>query len=100
MTPVVIEIGKYISASLEFAGASLEAATANLKSGKFQSQLVGYSSKLFETLRSFTPTEKTFQEIPRYANKIGGSLQMLEKHAATTIARATAYLSNLKKTSG
>src|SRR5512137_246977 len=46
MRPIAIEVGKYFSASLECAGAGLEIATANLKSGKFQSQLFESSSKL------------------------------------------------------
>jgi hypothetical protein len=100
MRPIAIEVGKYLSASLECAGAGLEIATANLKSGKFQSQLVGAFSSLREALRSIAPTEKTFQEIRPYAMKLGESLQVLERHAATTIARATAYLSNLNKTTG
>jgi hypothetical protein len=100
MRPIAVEVGKYFSASLECAGAGLEIATANLKSGKFQSQLVGSFSKLHEALRSIGPTEKTFQEIRPYAIKLGESLQVLERHAATAIARATAYLSNLNKTSG
>jgi hypothetical protein len=98
--PIAIEVGKYFSASFEFAGTGLEIAKANLKSGKLQSQLVESSSKLHEALRSITPTEKTFQQIRPYAIKTGEALQVLEKHAATAIARATAYLSNLNKTSG
>jgi hypothetical protein len=100
MRPIAIEVGKYFTASLEFAGTGLEVAKANLKSGKFQSQLVESYSKLHEALTSITPTEKTFQQIQPYAIKMGNAFQALEKHAATAIARATAYLSNLNKTSG
>ena len=99
MRPIVVEVGKYFSASLELAGTGLKIAKANLKSGKFQSQLVASSSKLHEALRSIRPTEKTFQQIRPYAIKMGEALQVLEKQAATAIARATAYLSNLNKTS-
>ncbi len=99
MRPIAVEGGKYFSASLECAGAGLGIATAYLKSGKFQSQLVGFFSKLHQALRPIGPTEKTFQGIRPYAIKLGESLKALERHAATAIARATAYLSNLNKTS-
>ncbi len=58
MVPVAVEIGEYFSASLEFAGAGLERATANLKSGKFKSQLVDSSSRLYAFLRASAPTKK------------------------------------------
>jgi predicted translin family RNA/ssDNA-binding protein len=99
MRPIAIEIGKYFSASLECAGAALERATANLKSGKFQSQLVDSSLKLYEFLRANAPTEETFREIRHYAIKMGEFFQVLKRHAAMGIARATAYLSDLHKTS-
>jgi hypothetical protein len=99
MRPIAIEVGKYFIASSECAGAGLEIATANLKSCKFQSQLVGSFSKLHDALRSIGPTGKTFQEIRTYAIKLGEHLQVLERHAATAIARTTAHLSNLNKTS-
>jgi hypothetical protein len=100
MRPITLEVGKYFSASLKCAGAGLEIATANLKSRKFQSQLADSSSRLYECLRASAPTEETFREIRRSAIKMGKSLQVLERHAASMIARATAYLSNSNKTSG
>ncbi len=99
MAPVATEIGEYFSASWEFAGATLQKAMASLKSGQFQSQLVGSSSKLRELLESSAPMEKAFQEIRRYVVKVGESLQLFKKPAANVIAKATAYLSGLQKTS-
>jgi hypothetical protein len=99
MRPVSVEIGKYFSASLKFAGAGLEKAMANLKSGEFQTQLVGRSSRLHELLRAGAPTEEAFEEIRRYAVKMGGSVEVFIRHAAAGFARASAYLSNLHKTS-
>ena len=82
MRPIAIEIGKYFSVSSECAGAVLEKAMANLKSGDFQSQLVDLSSKLYEFLSANAPTEETFREIRRYAIKMGESFQVFKRHAA------------------
>ncbi len=45
MTPIVIEIGKYFSVSLEFAGASVEAATANLRARRHDISSRDYSQQ-------------------------------------------------------
>jgi hypothetical protein len=100
MRPIAIEVGKYFSASLKCAATVLQRTKANLQSGEFQVQLVHFSSKFYEALKTIAPTEKIFQVILPYAIKMGEYLRVLEKHAATVLARATAYLSNLNKTSG
>ncbi len=100
MAPVATETGKYFDALLNVTGAALERAAAGVKSGEFQTQLVGACSKLYEFFQANVPTEEeALREIRRYTIKTGEYLAVLKRHATTGAMRAAAYLSNLRKTS-
>jgi hypothetical protein len=99
LAPIVIETRTYFDASLKVAGAALERAVAGLKSGEFQALLVGASAKLYQFFKANVFTEATFREMQRYAMKMGQYLRVLKEHAVAGVLKATAYLSNLRKTS-
>jgi hypothetical protein len=99
LAPIVIETRTYFDASLKVAGAALERAVAGLKSGEFQALLVGASAKLYQFLKANVFTEETFRELQRYIIKMGKYLMVLKEHAVAGVLKATAYLSNLRKTS-
>ncbi|MGJ0510065.1 MAG: hypothetical protein ACR652_23680 [Methylocystis sp.] len=99
MAPIANETGRYVDASLKVAGAALERAVAVLKSGEIQAQLVGASAKLYQFFKANVFTEETFRELQRYAIKMGQYLRVFKEHAVTGVLKATAYLSNLRKTS-
>lgn len=99
LAPIVIETRTNFDASLKVAGAALERAVAGLKSGEFQAQLVDECAKLYQFFMANVFTEETFREYQRYAIKMGQYLRVLKVHAVTSVLKATAYLSNLRKTS-
>ena len=99
LIPVAAKLEAYFVASLKLARAAVERAAADLKSGKFHAQVVDASSKIYELLKANAPTEKTFREMQPYAIKMGEYSEVLKKRAAAVMVRATAYLSNLHKTS-
>jgi hypothetical protein len=99
MKPIAVEIGKYFSASFDCAGAAFEKAMTYLKSDKPRAQLVDSSSKLYAFLKENAPTDETFQEIQYHAKKVAEPFKIFGRHATAQVARATAYLSDLHKTS-
>ncbi len=85
---------------MNVAGAALERAAAGVKSGEFQTKLLGVCSKLYELFKANVPTEdEALREIRRYTAKTGQYLEVLKKLAAASATRTAAYLSNLRKTS-
>jgi hypothetical protein len=97
MTTVVVKGGEFFDVSKKFAGFALERATAYLKSGKLQSQLIDAKAKLLELLEANMPTEKDLREMRLQAVKAGEHIDPLKKRIASFAQKATAYLSTLHK---
>lgn len=97
MTPLVIKSGEFFEVAKKFAGLALERATAYLKAGKLQSQLIDANTKIYELLKANMPTEKDLREMKRHAIKVGEYFKALRKVIASSVERATSYLSTIHK---
>jgi len=97
MTRFVVKSGEFFGVSKKFAGVALERATAYLKTGKLQSQLIDANAKIYELLKANMPTEKDLREMKPYAVKLGEYFEVLKKHIASSVEKAMAYLSTLYK---
>jgi hypothetical protein len=98
MTFVAMKMGAYFEVSAKFAGTALERVTADVKTGKLQSQCVGAAATLRELLKEITPTQSTLREMTAYAHKIGEYLAVAKKYVSAQLEKASAYLATLHKT--
>jgi len=98
MTFVAMKMGAYFEASRKIAAPALEQVTADLKTGKLQSQCVDAAAKLYALPREIMPAQSAYRELTPYAHKLGKYLAVSKKSVGVQLDKASAYLVNLRKT--
>jgi hypothetical protein len=91
MTPYAHKMGEYLDVSRKFAGATLERAMADLKSGTLKSQFVDANAKIYALLK------EALREMTPYAKKTGEYLEVFKRYVGASLEKASAYLATLRK---